>query len=811
MAVANLARDIRLVLRGLRAAPAFSGAAVLTLGIGIAGVTVMFAFIHGVLLRPLPVRDQDRVLVAWKELRSSGFAHHPFGGPDVDSVARASALLERGAGVTSNGAAPWVAIEDGVSGYVNGALVTGGFFDVLGVEPILGRAFTQADDVPGAENVLAISHGLWRRRYGASRDAIGRTLELGGQVFRIVGVMPPGLDYPGGVEVWRTVRSVPAGGTFGDAAHYEVDLVARMRPGVTIEQATAEIEALAARTAAEGPAGDLQRQLVPVVRSIEQVLVGDVRRPMLALFGAVGLVLLVASANAANLLLMRSEARRRDLAIRAALGAGRASIVSGLFAESLILALVAGAIGLAFAHATLVPLMSLVPDGLPRVESVRVDAVVVLFSTGIAFITAALTGLAPAVSTSRADLVAHLRGAGRGAAGSAGRRVLVAAQVALAVVVVAAAGLLARSLLRFQSVEMGLAADRIVFVDFLLPPPRLLDRTRHAQFLDEVIERLEATPAIAAATPVNVLPFSGLGGWDVPRFTAEGQSADRAAANPSLNLESVHSNYFETFGIAIVRGRAFTQADREGALAVAIVSDDVAARTWPGENPIGQRLKMGGPESEDPWRTVVGVAAPTRYRELRTARATLYLPAAQFLMTARMLAVRSAAPLALVASLSRDGIRAADPDAQVIRLVPFSETLDRPLARPRFNAILLGLFGAAALLLSTIGVYAVIAACVRQRDREIGIRVALGATASDVRRLVLGEALRLSVLGAVAGLAGAAAATRLVRGMLFEVDPLDPSTLLGAALLLIAGSALASYWPMRRAARTDPAALLRSE
>jgi putative ABC transport system permease protein len=368
-----------------------------------------------------------------------------------------------------------------------------------------------------------------------------------------------------------------------------------------------------------------------------------------------------------------------------------------------------------------------------------------------------------------------------------------------------------RSLLKLQAADMGLASDRLVFVDLSLPQETVTHRTRHGQFLEQLIQRLEAVPVIAAATPVNVPPFSGNGGWDVPRFTAEGQTAGQAATNPSLNLESVFPNYFDTFGVTLVRGRAFTAADRERAVPVAIVSADVAARTWPGENPVGKRVKMGGAASEDAWRTIVGVAAQTRYRELAKPRATLYLPASQFLMTARMLVVRSAAPLDLVASVAREQVRAVDAAAQIVRVAPFGEMLDGPLARPRFNAFLLAIFGAAALLLATIGLYGVIAAHVRQRDREIGIRVALGATSGNIRRLVMREALSLSLAGAAVGLAVAIGSTRLVRSMLYELDPLDPSTLLGAALALVAASVLAAYVPMRRATRVDPATMLRSE
>ncbi|MBA2304976.1 MAG: ABC transporter permease [Acidobacteria bacterium] len=808
----SLYQDLRLACRGLWRAKAFTLAAVLTLALGSAGTTAMFALIQGVLLRPLPVLEQDRLLVAWKEVRTSGSAHYPFGRTEIEAVAEASQLLISAAGVARHGAGRAVVVENGNSSYVNDALVTGRFFDVLGLQPFLGRTLTPADDVEGAENVLVISHGLWQRRYGASREALGRRLMLSEQPFTIVGVMPPDIDYPSGVEVWRTTSSVPTTGPFGDAARREVDLIARVRPSVTLEQATSELTALTERLDANAPPNVL-RGLRPVVRSFEDVVVGDVRNAMLALFGAVGLVLLIASANVANLLLMRGEARRGELAVRAALGAGRGRIVRQLFVESLVLALAAGAAGLTVTWWSLLALLTLVPDGLPRVESIRIDTTVVVFTIAVAFVTALLAGLAPALLSMRTNLLSHLRSGGRGVTGSAaryGRRTLVVAQVALAVTIVAAAGLLIRSVLRLQSVDLGLAADRLVLVSLEMPHAKYAERGRHAQFLDEVIAQLEAVPAIAAATPVNVSPFSGQG-WDLPRFTAEGQSDEQAAANSSLNLESIHPNYFNTFEVRFVRGRPFTAADRQGALEVAIVSEDIAARTWPGEDPIGKRLKMGRPNSPGPWHTVVGVAAQTRYRELARPSATLYLPAAQFQMTAEMLVLRTTASLDLVMSVSRERVRAVDPDVQVMRLAPFAEMLERPLARPRFNAFLLSIFGVAALLLSTIGLYAVMAAYVRQRDREIALRLALGATATVVRRFVLGEALRLAGLGAVIGLAAAASAARLLRGMLFEVHPLDPSTILGAALLLMAASALASYIPVRRATRVDAVAMLRSE
>jgi predicted permease len=806
-------RDARSAWRGLRRAPAFSTTAILTLAVGIAGTTVMFALVQGVLLEPLPVRDQDRVVIAWKELRSSGFAHYPFGDVEIDAAARASQLLESVAGVTSSGWSPWTVVERGESASVQGAPVTGRFFEVLGVEPVLGRTFTQADDVEKAEHGLVLSHGLWQRRYGGSFDVIGRRLTINELPFTIVGVVPPGLDYPIGVEAWRTTASIPISPQFGDSARTEIDLVARLRPGVSVRQATGELAELTRQYETTSP--KITRGLTPVVRLFADHVVGDIRPILLAVLGAVGLVMLIATANVANLLLMRSETRRSELAVRRALGAGRGRIVCQLLFESVILTVAAAAVGLLAAWWSLEGLLQILPEGLPHVDVVRIDLGVVGFTAAVALVTSLVAGLAPALSARRLNLVSTLRSGGRGSTGSTGtygRRALVTAQVALAVLVVAAAGLLVGSAVRLQLVDTGFAANRLVFVELTLPGAMTADRTRHRQFLDALRSELEAVPLVAAATPVNVPPLSG--GWDAPTFTVEGQNHAQAAANPSLSLESVHHNHFETLGMPIVRGRAFTETDREDSPAVAIVSENVAAAAWPGANPIGKRLKMGAPgptDSPDDWLTVVGVAGTVRYRDLKRPRATLYLPSAQFIEASETLALRTTAPLELVGTEVRDRVGRVDPNVRVTRLTPFSQLLARPLARPRFVAFLLGVFGAAALLLAGVGLYGVMAAHVRQREREIGVRVALGATAANLRRLVLGEALRLTGLGVIIGLVGAALTTHLVRSLLFEVHPLDPVTLAGTALMLMAAAVLASFAPLRRATRVDPVALLRSE
>jgi putative ABC transport system permease protein len=802
-------QDVRLACRGLYRAKRLAAAAIFMLSTGIAAATAMFAIVEGVLLRPLPVRDQASLLVAWRHAPAAGSGHWPFRVAHVDTIRRESRTLESVAGVSYNGAGPVAVIEEGVPSYVSMAPVGGNLFDVLGVRPVLGRALAAADDVSGAEAVLVITHRLWQRRYGGSADAIGRRLIVEERPFTIVGVMPRDVEYPRGVEAWLTVAAQSAM-LANPAFRVDVDVIARRRPGVTTEQAVSELQGLAERIDAQRPGSDPQG-LELVVRRYEDLIVGDVRIAMVVLFGAVGLVLLIASANVATLLLLRSEARRAELVLRAALGAGRGRLALQLLAESVVLACAAGAVGLAASAPALRALLALAPAGLSRVDSIRIDFAVVAFSVAAAFVSAALAGLGPALAAARSDLASHLRSGGTvgiAGAGRQGRRALVVAQVALAITIVATAGLLTRSLLRLETAEMGLAADRLVFVRLALPQAIHADRQRHLSYLDQVVAALEAAPGVEAATPINTPPFAGTGGWDAT-WAAEGQTLDQSIANPQLNLEAVHPNFFETVQLSIVRGRTFTAADRQGAPEVAIVSEDVATRSWPGQDPIGRRVKFGDINSTSAWRTIVGVASRTRYRELMAPRPTLYVPAAQFIVAAQLLVLRSAAPLALLAESARSAVSSVNRNVQVMEVAPFAALLDGPLARPRFNARVIVIFAAAALILAAIGVYAVMSAHVGQRYTEISIRVALGATAADIRRLVIGEGLRLAAIAAAIGLGGAALAARLLRGLLFGVGPLDPASLVGAVLLLVGASMVASYLPARRAIRVDPLVLLR--
>jgi putative ABC transport system permease protein len=808
--LAGLRDDVRDAWRGLRRAPAFSVAAILTLAAGLAGAAAMFTLVRGVLLRPLPVRDQARLVVAWTALPGSGFAHHPFGGDAIEEVAAASRLFEAVGGVDANGVGREVLVDGDAAEAVNGALVSGRFFEVLGVGAALGRTLRPADDVDGAEPAAVISHGLWQRRFGGARDVVGRAVTLGDRRVAIVGVMPPDVDVPAGVELWSATRSVPRTAPFADAVRSEIDLVGRLRPGVTLDQARAELTALTRRLEEAHPGRT--RGLVPVVERFEDVVVGGgARRTIALLAAAVLLVLVIATANVANLLLLRAEGRRGELSVRAALGAGRARIVRLLLAESAMLCAAAG--GLAgLAAPSLVGLtLTQLPGGLPRVEAVRVDGWVFGF-VALATVAAAIgAALAPAAWLARRDTLGDLREAGRGGSGAAARRsqrALVVAQVALAVTTVAAAGLLVRSLGRLQAIDAGLPADRLLVVELAVPPAIVGDRERHRALIDRLEARLEGLPSIDGVTTVNADPYDELG-WDVPAFTAEGQDAAAAATNPALALEAIRPDYFATLEIPLRNGRSFETGDRTGGPEVAIVSQDVAARLWPGADPIGRRIKVGGPESTDPWRTIVGIAADVRYRELARPRPTLYLPAAQFVDTAQRLVVRTTAPAGLVAAGIRAQVRAADPAVHVLRVAGFEAFRAQPLARPRFNARLLAIFASAAGLLAVVGLYAVLSSAVTRREREIAVRMAIGATPGRIRWLVLGETLALAGFGAAAGVAIAVAGSRLVEGLLFGMTALDPATLGGAALFLVAAAAIVSIPPIRRAVRLDAAALLR--
>ena len=809
----ELRQDTRYALRTLARAPGFAAAAILTLAIGLTGALSMLTLIDAVLLRPLPVEAESTLVVGWRGRLEADARRWPLSADDLGLVRRASRLVTGVAGVGSQDPALMPLTEGGEAIYIRAARVTGSFFRVLGATPVLGRALGPDDDVAGAENVLVITHAFWQARFGGAPDVLGRRVTVAGQRFTIVGVMPRGLDDPRGVEAWMTPAAM-ATTTANPAARAgiatEFTMLARLAPNVTAAQLADELRGLGPTMDGLRPAGQ-ERGLVLRVQPYRDAVVGDVRPALLVLLAAVAGVLLIACANVSSLLLVRGEARRAEFAVRAALGASRGRLVRQVAAEGLVLALTSTAVAVMTTGALLPIVLRTVPVGLPHADAVRLDMRMAGASLVLAIVAAALAALVPAATSAGAHLADALRTAARGSTGGGRwRRALVVAQVALAVVGLSGAGLLVRSFQALRAEAARLSPDRLVYVPLELPRDAYADRDRRQQLVTSLVDALAADARGDAATPINVPPFAGVG-WDVPVFTAEGQSEADTAHNPPLNLEEIHPGYFDTFSVALTRGRAFEATDAETAPRVAIVSADVAAHAWPGLDPIGRRLKMGTPASPGRWLTVVGVTAPTRYRDLRSARATLYVPARQMLGAAEHLAVRTSMPTPQLMELVRARTHALDPRVTVMPLRAFTDLLEAPLARPRFETALMTGFGATGVALAVVGLYGVMATGVRQRRREFGVRLALGAEARDVRRLVLADGARLVGTGLVVGLMATVVAAQGLRGLLYEIAPLDPTALALSVAGITLVSVAALLAPLRSAGRVQPAVVLRAE
>lgn len=812
--IEDLMQDGRYALRTLARAPGFAAAAVLTLAIGLTGALSMLTLIDAVLLRPLPVRAEAELVIGWRGRPDTGARRWPLSAEDLALVRTNSRLLRDVAGVGAQGPATLPLTEDGEASYLSVARVTGEFFGVLGATPVLGRALEPHDDTPGTENVLVLAHAVWQARFGGAPGILGRRVTIAGQRFTIVGVMPRDVEHPRGVEAWMTptaMLTTAANPAARQGITTEFDLLARMASGATTAQVAEELKSLGRAIDDLQPAG-AARGLVPQVQAFRESVVGDVRAALLILFAAVGVVLLIACANVSSLLLVRGDARRAEFAVRAALGAARTRLARQVLAEGLVLAVASTVVALLASRALLSVIMRWVPEGLPRADAVRVEARIVIASLALAIVAAVLAAVLPAVTSAGAQLATHLRAASRGTVtrDSRWRRGLVVAQVALAVVGLTGAGLLAGSFQALRNEAARLSSDRLIYVPLDLPQTTYSDRARRQQLVTGLVNALEADARVEAATPINVPPFSGIG-WDVPVFTAEGQTEAEAHANPSLNLEEIHAGYFATFQVALLRGRAFAAADTESSPPVAIVSADVAARAWPGLDPIGRRLKMGTPASPGRWLTVVGITAPTRYRDLRSERSTLYVPALQMIGAAQQLAVRTAMPTPQLMELIRTRVRAVDPTVSVMPLRAFTDLLEVPLARPRFYTVLMAGFGATGVALAVVGLYGVVATGVRQRRQEFGVRLALGAEARHLRHLVLDDGARLVGAGLVVGLIAAAVAAQALHGLLYGIAPLDPTTLALAVAGITLVSAAALIAPLRSVGRVRPADVLRGE
>ena len=810
----TLINDLTFALRVLRRNATFAASVVVTLAVGIGAATAMFGVVNGVLLTRLPIHDQGRVMVLRKEQLVGNETLVPFSVGDLRNFAAQTRTLEAVAGAQYDGAWPATMRDGDRVLSPNTAVVSGNFFTTLGMRATFGRTLMESDDVVGGDAIV-ISHALWLRAFGGDSTVVGRVIHGAGRgnAFRIVGVMPRGFAFPGKAEVWvPAVTVIP--GAASNEGQWPYNLVGRMRAGVSAEQVRAELAAFLARKAyVPGEPRDVRAS----VRSIESLIVGDVKPALLALAGAVALLLGLANVNVANLFLVRGLGRRRELAVRAAIGAGGWRIAQLMATEAVVLATLGGLAGLAVAAWLLRLVVSLAPAELPRTDAIRVDLAVAV-ATGVMVVVSALAfSLWPAIAVSRQrDLHNVLRsGARTGAADVGSRRArsfLVVAQVALAIVVLVGAGLLGRTLSVLQHLDMGFASDELSTVELSLPESITSSRPRLDAFYGAVTERLATMPGMSSATVVLVPPFSGRNGWDA-FFTAEGQTARDAAANPALDFQPVLPSYFSTMGIPIRRGRGIAATDREGTALVAVVSRSFAERAWPRQDPIGKRFKFGHADAPSPWTSVVGVVDDVRYRELTYSRPVVYVAWAQQTDKPPLsfVVARGAAGHALAARDVDRLVRELEPRVLVTSVATMRQRLTTSLARPRFDAMVLGVFAAVAFVLAAVGVYGVIAALVRQRTPEIGIRLALGAQPGEVRWMVMRSGLGLAGAGVVAGLAASLAATRVLGAELYGVHPADPLTMSAASLALLVAAALACGVPARAASRVDPLTALKAE
>jgi putative ABC transport system permease protein len=801
----NLIADIRYAVRRLARAPLFTLVAVLTLALGIGANSAIFSVVYGVLLRPLPFAAPDELVRLVTTLRGDRTWAN-----SSTNVVELSETISSFSGVLAYGQNEATVTGLGEPRTMPTSQVSANFFDVLGVQPQRGRAFRAGENEPGATGVVVLSHATWQTYFGGTADVLGQVVTIGGAPHEVIGVMPPGFAYPSEAAFWTPItydegfRAESARGAF------RLAVIARLAPGVTPARANEEVTAWSAGVVERFPQFE---GIGSEVEPLHAATVGDLRTPLLVLLGAVGFVLLIACANIANLLLARAAARESEFAVRRALGAGRARIVQQLLAESVILGIAGGVIGLLLAVWGTDALVAMRPEGLPRADEIRVDAPVLLFSMVLAVLTGLLFGAAPALQMAGRSAAGTLRASGRGQIrGAAGARgALIVGEVALAVVLLAGAGLLINSFVRLTAVDPGFEADGAVAMRVWLPPARYADDAAVVALYDRLQENIAALPGVRAVGLVNQLPLTGIGfrlGLLVPSRPAPAPT-DAVTAD----VRAITPGYLEAAGVPIVRGRGITAEDRAGGRPVVLISEGTARRDFPGDDPIGQQVQLtwnrGGEEPIG--GEIVGIVADVKSVSLaETPAPALYLAHAQVPMRGVSIVVRGGAQAMTLASALRREAQALDPDLP-IEVVPLAALVSDATSQARFYTLLLAVFAGVALLIAAAGIFGLFSYLVEQRRREIGIRMALGAAERTVLAMVMRHAGSLTLAGLVIGTTAALLLTRFLASLLYGVGTTDLATFASVAVVLVAVALAASYFPARRAARLDPQVALRAE
>ncbi|HJQ26937.1 MAG TPA: ABC transporter permease [Blastocatellia bacterium] len=805
--MATLIHDLRYAVRLLVRQPGFTLTALLALAIGIGATTIIFSVVNAVLLRPLPFPQAQRILRIEEQHgqteRTTNLTYASF----IDLAAQAETVEHLAACRFST-----ANLTDGIEPrQVSVLAVSAGYFSALGVVPVLGRTFLPAEDLPEGGNVVMLSHQLWQQRYGADPDFIGKTIKLGSSVATVVGVMPQGFraGYPlaGQYDLW--VPLVATGNLRANRRSHLLGVIARIKPNVTLEQARAELNTIARRIEQQNPGIDPDMNLSAV--GLQDRLVAPLRQTLLVFFCAVGLLLLIACANVANLLLARAATREKEMAIRAALGAGRLRLVRQVLTESALLAAAGGTLGLLLTVWGTQLVRQLDPTNFPRINEVSLDVRVLGFALLVSLLTGLLFGLAPALQLPRQALYETLKDGGRGNTGVRRawlRQALVVAEVALTLVLLIGAGLLASSFVRLMQVNRGFDPTDVLTISLNLPASKYPTGAQQTTILKQMLEHVAAAPGVRSAGLISVLPFTGGPATD---FVIEGRPPVEANQEPVADIRICDADYFRTLSIPLRAGRTFTERDNAEAPRVLLINEEMARRYWPGESPLGQRVTMkdwGPPLTGE----VVGVVGDVKADGLDSeTRPMIYWPYPQFPGTFNNLVIRAAGEPRDVVAAVKSEVWLVDHEQPLSRIQTMEEVIAGSVAPRRFNMLLLGIFAALALTLAAIGLYGVIAYTVAQRTHEIGVRMALGAQSRDVLRLVILQGGSLALIGVGAGLLAALALTRAMASLLYGVSATDPLTFVLIPLLLTLVALLACYLPARRASKVDPLVALRYE